>query len=122
MTDMIARVLLAAALLMPVALSAGAQGAPDGARLFQQRCSACHSLAAEKRSGPSLGALSGRAAGTSPGFTYTPALRDSGLVWDAATLDRWLTNPAALVRGTRMTLRVPRETDRAAIVGFLLGQ
>ena len=34
------------------------------------------------------------------------ALKDSDLTWDELTLDRWLTNPSALVPGTKMFFRL----------------
>jgi len=66
-------------------------------------CRSCHSV--EKGQtvvGPSLFGVYGTRAGDVPGYDFTPAIKASGLVWDDATLDTWLTNPVALVPGTRM--------------------
>jgi cytochrome c2 len=42
-------------------------------------------------------------AGTlSPEFPYSRAMRDSGVIWNATTLDLWLENPQALIPGTVM--------------------
>lgn len=112
---------MAALLLLGLASPVAAQAAPDGERLFRQRCASCHSLEGKSGAGPALDGVSGRTAGTVEGFNYSQALRDSGIVWDAATLDQFLTNPSALVRGTRMSVRLPREADRAAIIGFMTG-
>lgn len=89
-----------------------------GAQLYESRCIGCHSLDAN-RVGPMHRGVYGRRAGTVPGFDYSPALKKAALVWDAATLDRWLTNPQALVPGQRMNFRVSAERDRADIIAFL---
>ncbi|MDP6174357.1 MAG: hypothetical protein QGF09_09340 [Rhodospirillales bacterium] len=67
-------------------------------------CAECHSLEPGVHlSGPSLAGIWGRPAGTGQGFgRYSKALRDSGLVWDEATLDAWLMDGKALVPGNRM--------------------
>jgi cytochrome c len=80
-------------------------GAPEGdaARGEQvyERCAACHSLAHD-RTGPRHCGLIGRRAGSVPGFEYSAAMRSSGLVWDASTLERFLASPMAVVPGTSM--------------------
>jgi cytochrome c len=110
---------LAFAILMTAASEGMAQEA-DGERLFRQRCSSCHSLeAGQNRAGPSLAGVSGRTAGTVEGARYSPALRDSNVVWNAQTLDSFLTNPRQFVRGTTMAISVTNENQRRALVDFL---
>jgi cytochrome c len=46
-------------------------------------------------------------------------LKASNIVWNEATLDQWLTNPQALVPGTKMILSVPNAQDRADVIAFL---
>lgn len=89
-----------------------------GAALYQAKCGACHSLDAN-RTGPAHRGLFGRKAGTAAGFSYSPALKKSGIVWNAASLDTWLTNPIAMVPGTRMGIRVPVPQERADIAAYL---
>ena len=89
-----------------------------GATLFQQNCAVCHGARQGPGSafipgqGPTLIGVVGRRAGSSPNFNYTTALTQSGLVWDPATLDRFLTNPIAAVPGTAMIVYVPSPVDR----------
>lgn len=94
----------------------------DGVRgeaLFKQRCAACHSVAPNGRSvGPSLFGVVGRKA-ASANFNYSPALKKSGLSWDATTLDRYIAAPTKTVPGTRMIISVPNASDRKAILSFL---
>jgi len=134
---MIVRAALSAALSLWVLIggAAHAQSAPGpaaaasaspeqlrrGQRLFL-RCSACHDLtdATVARIGPNLSGVVGRKAGTLADYHYSAALKNSSLVWDAATLDRWLTDPAALVPGTAMAFGgLPNPADRQAIIAYL---
>ncbi len=94
--------------------------ATRGATLYQA-CMACHSLD-EDDVGPRHRGVVGRTAGTVPGFAYSPALRNSHIVWEADTLDRWLTNPQALVPGARMFFAMPNAQDRADVIAWLSAQ
>jgi cytochrome c len=92
--------------------------AADGANLFARRCGGCHSLDADKE-GPQLRSVYGRKAGTVPSFTYSEALKKSDVTWDAASLDKWLTEPGDFVRDADMDFRVPSADERSAIIGYL---
>ncbi len=108
-------------LAMATALPAApAAPGPDGAALFRQRCAGCHSVApgAGAMVGPNLAGVVGRKAASAK-FTYSPALKASKLVWNRATLDRFLTAPMKLVPGTRMVVSVSDARQRAAILDFL---
>jgi len=85
-------------------------------------CAGCHSIQPGKTVfGPSLAALAGRKAGSVPGYAYSPALRASGLTWNAATLDRWLKGPRRLVPGTRMPYPGMQDAKaRQAVISYLL--
>lgn len=103
-----------------VSLGSPAAVAQDGATLFRQRCTMCHAAAAGQKAGlgPNLFGLVGRKAASTP-FLYSPALKKSGLKWDKATLDKFLTAPSKLVPGTYMTISLPKPSDRAALVAYL---
>lgn len=104
--------------LSPVAI--GAPGGPNGEMLFRQRCSMCHSAVASRHVplGPNLAGVVGRKAG-STNFAYSPQLKQSGLTWNRANLDRYLTAPARMVPGTKMAVAVPNAAERAALIDFL---
>ncbi|MGH6957712.1 MAG: c-type cytochrome [Caulobacteraceae bacterium] len=110
----------ASGLLSPaLALAQPAQGAAaKGAAVFEDRCSGCHSLDGPGE-GPSLAGVVGRKAGSLPGYDYTAAMKASGLTWTAATLDRFLADPQALVPGTAMQASVPDQADRGALIAYL---
>ncbi len=69
--------------------------------------------------GPNLNKLFGRKAGSAPGFNYSPALKASGIVWDAKTLDQYLAAPTTKVPGTRMVMKVGDPARRAALIAYL---
>jgi cytochrome c2 len=100
---------------------ASAQGNAAAGKTLSTKCTVCHSLAAgENRIGPSLAGVVGRKAGSLPGFNYSPAMKSVGLTWTAETLDKYLTNPRALVPGTKMIFPgLPTPADRANLIAFL---
>lgn len=84
-------------------------------------CSSCHSAEAggPTKTGPNLHALIGRKAASDPRFSYSPALRESNIVWTADRLDRFLEAPTEMVPGTRMTTSVKDPAQRKAIIDYL---
>lgn len=111
--------ILAAVLLAVSSATAHAAGdAARGAELYEARCTGCHSLDAN-RIGPMHRGVVGRRAGSVKDFDYSPALRKSKLTWNEAALDRWLTNPEALVPGQKMGYSVGEAADRADIIAYL---
>lgn len=83
------------------------------------RCTACHALATD-RVGPRHCGLLGRRAGSVPGFAYSPAMKNSGLVWDEKTLSRFLAKPLAVVPGSSMTYDgVPDAKERVDLIAYL---
>lgn len=90
----------------------------QGQQLFS-RCSGCHSVEGENKSGPPLNGVVGREAAVVEGYRYSPALMNAGLTWTEDALDNYLAGPTRAVRGTRMTVSVSREQDRADIIAYL---
>lgn len=87
-------------------------------RLVWMRCRTCHE--APSVVGPRLGGLFGTTAGSRPGYAYSNALRSSGIVWDARTLDQFIKHPADVVPGTRMEFPgIANESDRNALIRYL---
>jgi cytochrome c len=100
------------------ALAAGDGNATSGATIYE-RCAACHALAWD-RTGPRHCGLFGRRAGSVPGFTYSNALKRSGIVWNAQTLDRFLASPMTAVPGTSMGYAgVTDARERADLIAYL---
>lgn len=110
---------IVASLVLPAAARAEPASAPPPA--FAQ-CAACHSVTPGRHVfGPSLAGVAGRKAGSLAGYAYSEALKQSGLSWDAATLERWLSAPQRTVPGTKMPFGgIPDPARRRAVVDYLL--
>jgi glucose/arabinose dehydrogenase len=115
-------------LALAAASRAGAQApragdAAHGRILFTQTCALCHATGLEGKppagQGPLLAGVVGRPAGSLPSFGYTKALQNSHLLWDTATLDKFLTGPGTLVPGTTMPMIVPNPDDRTDLIAYL---
>lgn len=105
------------------ALAADPGDAVAGKTYFTQICTQCHTAEAGDGGGeigPALLRVFGHAAGAGDvRFVYSQALKDSKLVWDRATLDRFLNDPATAVPGTTMPIPVPDKKDRDNVVAYL---
>lgn len=109
------------AALLAVTLGGAAHAAPqiaDGQRLWQQRCAECHAIDAEE-TGPHHRGVFGRRAGSVPGYDYSRAVRKSGVYWDAASLDRWLSDPEKFIPGQNMDFKVTSKAEREALIAYL---
>jgi glucose/arabinose dehydrogenase/cytochrome c2 len=117
---LIAPGVIAAAVLGASAPAFGADAAA-GKTLFRQQCAICHTAESGDSGGaqgPSLIGVLGRRSASAPGFAYTAALRSANLTWDAATLQRFLAAPSAVVPGTAMVVAVPKQVDRDNLVAY----
>ena len=112
--------LLAAALAAGAVLLAFAVPEQRGRELFGRRCGGCHAADLNKE-GLKVRGVYGRKAATVPGFVYSDALKKTGIVWDDATLDRWLTDPNAIAPGTDMDFRLASAEERRAVIEYLKG-
>jgi cytochrome c len=115
---MLKPILLSAALLAATTQALAAD-ATRGQAVYQARCAACHSVDFNGI-GPAHRGVFGRLAGTAKGYAgYSAALKKSGLTWTEANLDRWLTDPEALVPGQAMGISLSDAAERADVIAFL---
>jgi len=86
-----------------------------------QDCAPCHKLEAGANNvGPSLHSIFTRKAGELADFRYSPAIRRSGIVWTPETLDKFVTDPQALVPTNRMPYAgMASAGDRADLIAYL---
>ena len=115
---------LAATLVVGLMASSGnaqADGDVAKGKTVFKKCAICHSVEKGKNKiGPSLFGIFGTKAGDVEGFRFSPAMKKSGLTWDEATLDKYLTNPRKVVKGTRMVFAGLRsKKDRENVIAYL---
>ena len=93
----------------------------DGQTAFNTSCRTCHTMKeGDNRLGPNLAGIVGRKAGSLPDYNYSSSMKQSGITWDAATLDAYIADPRGIVPGTKMSFAGVRSPDdRAAIVAYL---
>ena len=95
--------LAACASLLGFTVGMPAAPADEGRVAFNNSCRTCHSLkAGDNRLGPSLHGIIGAKAGQSTGYAYSQSLRQSGVTWNEATLERWIENPEAVIPNNNM--------------------
>lgn len=118
-----------AAMAAVLALSGGAMAAGDvaeGAKVFK-KCAACHKVEAGKNGvGPSLHGVVGAKVAHVGDYKYSEGMKTyaaTGAVWDETTLDHYLTNPKAHVKGTKMSFAgLSKPEDRANVIAYLAAQ
>ena len=94
-----------------------------GRLAFQQRCSACHTLAegALHLAGPNLWEVIGRTAGSREEFTYSETLREAGFAWTPDRVDDWLADPDGYLPGNTMLIPEPvPDRDRLPMISFMM--
>jgi cytochrome c len=107
-----------ALLLAGTAQAQSDQQIAKGQRIWQKRCTECHALDTDE-TGPHHRGVFGRRAGSIKGYDYSRALRKADLIWDAESLDHWLTDPEKFLPGQNMDFRVRSKEERAALIAYL---
>src|SRR5690349_21474497 len=116
----------AAAVLIAVghahAQETASTGDPEAGATVFKKCMACHKVGSDAKSGvgPTLNGVVGRRAGTNPDYSYSTAMKSSGLIWDELTLTTYLHAPRQLVRGTKMAFPgIKKDQEIADVIAYL---
>ena len=91
---------------------------PNAAR----QCVLCHSFekGGPRMAGPNLFGIIGEKAGVRPGFSFSPAMKASGIAWTPETIDAFIAAPQKIVPGTRMVFAGESDpVKRQAIVDYI---
>jgi len=113
--------LFVACLVLTNAPDALAVGDPEAGKKIAKKCTSCHTLdeGGKNGLGPNLYGIMGQPAGAVDGYTYSKALMESGLTWDAATFLGFVTKPKKVVKGTKMSFRgIKKPTQRADLLAY----
>jgi cytochrome c2 len=107
-------------MLLPAGVAHAGGDVVRGEARFQA-CAACHKLEAGVNAvGPSLHGVFTRKAGELQNFRYSPAMKQSGIVWTPETLDQYIANPQAMVPANRMPYAgMASAGDRADLIAYL---
>jgi cytochrome c len=113
--------ILGVSLMMALGGAAQAGDAAKGKKVFK-KCKACHSLKAKKKKvGPTLHGVMGQKAAMMKGFKYSKAMKKSGVTWDEATLDKFLTKPKKFMKGTKMSFGgLKKKKDRDNVIAYII--
>jgi cytochrome c len=115
------RVTMASLMTLLLVGAARADGDPARGEARFQECAACHKLeAGANEVGPSLHGVFMRKAGELQDFRYSPAMKRSGIIWTAETLDKYIADPQALIPANRMPYAgMATAGDRADLMAYL---
>jgi cytochrome c len=118
-----------AALVLIACTASAAHAAGDvakGQADFVRQCALCHTIGkdAPNRYGPNLFGIVGQPAASVSGFNYSAAFRSSARwMWTADTLGAWISSPATMVPGSRMSVfEGVAERDKDDIIAYLAAQ
>jgi cytochrome c len=114
-----AAVIAVFALLMPAAARAADTAAGQAAFA---RCKICHTVEAGGRSpvGPNLHGVFGRKAGSFEGFSYSAAMKNSGIVWDDNSMAKYLRDPRGSMPGNKMAFPgIKNDEEMANLLAYL---
>jgi cytochrome c len=116
-------ILFLATILALLAAPAAGQDREGGQLLFNNACRTCHTLRpGDNRLGPNLHNIVGRKAGSLNDYgNYSSSMKSADLVWDKATLDRFIANPDQVVPGHNMKPYggIASPEERATIIAYL---
>ncbi len=124
MTSFVRAAALGAALVWSASAFAQEGNAEHGKAVFNQ-CKICHAVGPSAKAGvgPEQNNVAGSAAGSRPGYNYSPAMKEAGqkgLIWTPENLNKFLDNPKAMVPGTKMVFPgLKSAQDRADVIAYL---
>ena len=102
--------------------SASARAIAKGKKAFK-KCASCHSIdnGGKNKSGPNLYDILNRGIATNEKFKYSKKLvsfANDNPQWTPELMNLWLENSQKLVKGSKMRVKVKKETDRENLIAY----
>lgn len=117
----LAAIAIASGLAIAPALADG--DAKKGEKVFR-KCKTCHEISEPKNKiGPHLVGIIGRPVGSAEGFSYSDAMKNSGLTWDVETIAKYVADPKGFIPGNKMVfVGLKKESDVEDLLAYLSAQ
>lgn len=98
------KTILISAVLLAATSGMASAGDPAAGEIVFKKCLPCHAIGpgAKNKVGPELNGIDGRHSGEAPGYNYSAANKNSGIVWNEAIFKEYIQNPKAKIPGTKM--------------------
>jgi len=112
---------LIAATVVTGAGAAQAQGDPEAGQKVFNRCRACHVVdQKQNRVGPHLVGIFGREAGAVEDFSYSDAMKNSGVTWNEDTIAEYMADPRGYIPGNKMAFPgLRKDEDIQDLIAYL---
>jgi cytochrome c len=105
---------------LPARAHAAEGDAEAGKKIFQRRCTGCHSnVPGASALGPSLIGVIGRKAGSGNSGVHSRALSETDITWTESALRKYLSAPSAQVPGGNMPVVVVPPAEVDDVVAYL---
>ena len=98
------KTLMVSAISLAVSSAMAIAGDVAAGLIVFKKCAPCHDVGetAKNKVGPELNGIDGRHSGQTPGYNYSAANKDSGIVWSEAVFKEYIKDPKAKIPGTKM--------------------
>jgi cytochrome c len=112
---------LAMAILLPLSVGSAAAADIEAGKVTFKKCALCHTNeSGRNKVGPSLFGIVGRKSASLTSYNYSDAMKNFNHTWTAGTLDTYLTDPQAMVPGTKMIFPgIKDKTERENLIAYL---
>ncbi len=111
---------MAAALIVMAPGSAEAVDIANGKKLAK-KCQVCHTLekGGKNKLGPNLYGIIGSDSASVPGYKYSDAMKNSGVIWDGGTFKKFITKPRKFIKGTKMSFKgIKKANQRLDLLAY----
>ena len=108
-------------LLLPLTAGSAAAADIEAGKTIFKKCALCHTAEFGKNKiGPSLFGIVGRPSASLANYNYSDAMKSFKHTWTPEELDTYLTDPHAVVPGTKMIFPgLKDKTDRGNLIAYL---